>query len=174
MKYIDINTNINGLRDRFSSFEGKAFRPGQENAIRFILESAKKVVVTCAPTGSGKSLIGMGAGAAHKRVCYLCSSKQLQLQLTHDFPEALYMMGRGNFPCNQDPDNRNADMCIHTRATPCELKGKCHYEVHKNRVAGHPLQILNYHYFLTEANYVGRFADYPMVIGDEADVLGGC
>jgi len=173
MKYRDENIKIEELRDRFSRFEGKSFRPGQGEAIRFILDSGKKVVVVCAPTGSGKSPIGMITAAAHEKTCYLCSSKQLQGQLTHDFPEAMCMMGRGNFPCSQDPENRTADMCIHTKATPCELKSECHYEVHKNRVLAHPLQILNYHYFLTEANYVGRFTEYPVVIGDEADVLEG-
>jgi Rad3-related DNA helicase len=157
----------------FVNFRDKPYRPGQEEAIRRILESDKKVVVVCACTGSGKGLIGMSAGAAHKKTCYICSSKQLQGQQTGDFPEAMSMMGRGNFRCNQDQENRTADMCIHTRATPCDLKSKCHYEVHKNRVVEHPLQILNYHYFLTEANYVGRFTDYPLVIGDEADVLEG-
>ena len=173
MKYISTNTNTTELRDRFSRFEGKAFRPGQEEAIRFILESAKKVVVVCAPTGIGKGLIGMVAGAAHRKMCYLCSSKQLQGQLIHDFPEARYMMGRGTFPCNQDPHNRTADLCIHTRATPCHLKSECNYAVHKLATLAHPFQILNYHYFLNEGNYVGDFTDYPLIIGDEADVLEG-
>ena len=161
------------LKSRFVNFRDKPYRPGQEEAISRILESDKKVVVVCACTGSGKGLIGMSVGAAHKKTCYICSSKQLQGQQTGDFPEAMSMMGKGNFRCNQDQANRTADMCIHTRATPCKLKSKCHYEVHKNRVVEHPLQILNYHYFLTEANYVGRFTGYPLVVGDEADVLEG-
>jgi Rad3-related DNA helicase len=161
------------VRDRFSNFKGKEFRLGQAETIRFVLDSDKKVVVICAPTGSGKSLIGMVLGAAHDKACYLCSSKQLQRQLIDDFPEARAMMGRSNFACNQDPQNRTADLCLHTRATPCELKGKCDYEVHKTAALAHPLQILNYHYFLTEGNYVGNFAGYPMIIGDEADVLEG-
>jgi Rad3-related DNA helicase len=56
---------------------------------------------------------------------------------------------------------------------PCDLKGVCDYEVHKRAVLGHPLQILNYHYILTEANYVGSFSDYPIIVCDEADVLEG-
>jgi len=166
-------TMLDHIKDGFSNFKGKEFRPGQDEAIRLILDSPKKVVVICAPTGSGKSLIGMMVGAAHEKACYLCSSKQLQRQLMDDFPEARAMMGRSNFACNQDPQNRNADLCVHTTATPCNLKGDCDYEVHKRAALSHPLQILNYHYFLTEGNYVGNFAGYPMIIGDEADVLEG-
>lgn len=165
--------DVTEIKDGFANFKGKQFRDGQEEAITRILDSDRKVVVVCAPTGSGKSLIGMVAGAHHKKACYLCSSKQLQRQLVHDFPEAMAMMGRGNFPCNQDPTHRTAEMCIHTSSTPCSMKFECHYERHKREVLIHPLQILNYHYFLTEANYVGRFSDYPIIVCDEGDVLEG-
>ena len=157
-------------KNQFSSFQDKGFRPGQQEAIQFILDSDKKVVVVCAPTGSGKSLIGMMGGISHEQFCYLCSSKQLQRQLTHDFPEAEHMMGRNNFTCNQD-HTRTADLCIHTKTTPCELKSVCDYDVHKQMVLSHPIQILNYHYILNEANWVGMFSDYPMVVCDEADML---
>jgi Rad3-related DNA helicase len=173
MEYINTNTNIIEAKNQFSRFEGKDFRPGQQEAIQHIQESDRKVVVVCGPTGSGKSLIGMVTGSTHDRFCYLCSSKQLQRQLTHDFPEAKYMTGRGNFECNQDPHNRTADLCIHTKATPCDLKGVCNYEIHKRAVLDHPIQILNYHYLLNEANYVGKFSDYPIIICDEADTLEG-
>jgi Rad3-related DNA helicase len=161
-----------GSKSRFVNFRGRAFRPGQEEAIERALASDRKAVVVTAPTGSGKSLIGMAAGAAYSKSCYLCSSRQLQRQVVGDFPEALPMMGRNNFPCVQDY-HRTADLCIHTPSTPCGLKFRCPYEVHKRRVAGHPLQILNYSYFLTEANYVGKFSEYPLMVSDEADALEG-
>jgi Rad3-related DNA helicase len=40
-------------------------------------------------------------------------------------------------------------------------------------VLAHRLQILNYAYFLNEANHVGKFSGYPLVVCDEADVLEG-
>jgi Rad3-related DNA helicase len=159
-------------KDRFSNFKSKDFRPGQEEAIRFAIIPSKKVRVIVGPTGSGKSLVGMVAGACHKRFSYLCSSKNLQHQLIHDFPEAKYMMGRGNFRCNLD-ESWTADLCIHTSTTPCRVKGKCYYEVHKRSILSHPIQILNYHYFLHEANYVGGFSDYPIMVCDEADLIEG-
>ena len=159
-------------KGQFSQFKDKPYRPGQEEAIHTITDNGRKVTVICAPTGSGKSVIGMVAGSLHARACYLCSTKQLQHQLVHDFPEARYMVGRSNFKCNADP-NRTADLCIHTKATPCEFKPACDYEVHKREVLAHPLQILNYHYILNEANWVGTFSGYPLIICDEADVLEG-
>lgn len=163
---------LNKIKNRFSNFEDENFRPGQEDAIRFTKDSGKKVGVIVGPTGSGKSLVGMVAGAHHKKFSYLCSSKNLQHQLVHDFPEARLMMGRNNFPCNLD-ESRTADLCIHTTTTPCRVKGRCYYEVHKRSVLAHPIQILNYHYFLHEANYVGGFSDYPIMVCDEADLIEG-
>lgn len=154
----------------FSKFQGKDWRPGQEEAFRLALASEKKAVAICAPTGSGKSLIGMMAGVAHSKAAYLCSSRQLQRQLEGDFPEALTMMGRSNFPCLQG-GGRTADLCVHSKIAPCELKPACAYEVHKKLVLVHRLQILNYAYFLTESNHVGMFSEYPLMVCDEADVL---
>jgi Rad3-related DNA helicase len=158
-------------RDRLSNFKGKDFRPGQMEVIKAVLESDKRVVAVSAPTGTGKSLIGMIAGMVHDRSCYLCSSKQLQRQIINDFPEARLMVGRGNFACHQDPNNRTADLCIHSSTTPCDLKSECLYEMHKRAVMNHPYQILNYHYMLHEANFIGNFNGYPAIVADEADVL---
>src|SRR5512135_3576403 len=116
------------VKDRFSNFEGKGFRAGQQEAIRFVTENSRPVTEISAPTGTGKSLIGMVAGATYPKFLYLCSTKQLQRQLEEDFPEARVMMGRANFPFNLDPMNRTADMCVHTPATPCRAKGVCRYE----------------------------------------------
>jgi len=167
-----IRRDFTKIKNEFSNFNRKDFRPGQLEAIRFVNECPKKVAVVVAPTGSGKSLVGMINASCHKRASYLCSSKNLQHQLTHDFPEASQMMGRNNFPCNLD-ESRPADLCLHTSSTPCRVKGGCYYEVHKRQVLSQPLQILNYHYFLHEANYVGGFSGYPLMVCDEADVIEG-
>ena len=168
-----MRVDIEQVKNRFSRFNDKSFRMGQREAIEAILESDKRVTVICAPTGSGKSLIGMIAGAAFKRFCYLCSAIQLQQQLVQDFPEARCMYGRANFACKLEPNTRTAEMCIHCSQTPCTLKAECLYEIQKRSVMDHPYQILNYKYFLNEANYVGKFSGYPVIICDEADTLEG-
>jgi len=163
--------SIFDAKDNLVKFQAHDFRPGQMEAIESVLRSDKKVVAINAPTGTGKSLIGMITGMLHGRFCYLCSTKQLQHQMINDFPEARYMVGRSNFACNQDKKNRTADLCIHSKTTPCDLRGECFYELHKIAVMEHPYQILNYHYILNEANYIGKFSGYPVIVADEADVL---
>jgi Rad3-related DNA helicase len=175
--YIDVNLpaaddRVDQAKGKFRNFRNREFRPGQAEAIATILRSGRRLIAVNAPTGTGKSLIGMAAGAAQEKSCYLCSSKQLQHQLESDFKEAMYMMGKANFPCGHDL-TRSADLCLHTRTTPCRAKSSCPYEVHKRSVLAHRLQILNYAYFLNEANHVGKFSGYPLVVCDEADVLEG-
>jgi len=102
------------------------------------------------------------------RVC--CRYYPAPAQLVHDFPEARYMNGRKNFPCNLNP-RLTADMCMHTRSTPCSVKSACEYERHKRLTLLHPIQILNYRYLLVEGNYVGGFSNYPLLVLDEADLL---
>lgn len=161
---------LNTLKDRFQHFQNKQLRPGQISAVNFALESNKKIVVICAPTGSGKSLLGMMLGANQSKFAYLCSSKALQRQLQTEFPEALLMMGRNNFPCALFPSpNLTAADCIGKKE--CWEREKCEYEIHKKKVLAHPYQIINYHYMLFESNYVGKFSDYPIIIADEGDMV---
>ena len=95
-----MNTDkLNTIKSNFSTFRDKQFRENQAELIHKVLESKKKVTVVCAGTGSGKSLVGMIAGASCNKFCYLVSSKQLQEQLMHEFPEVEIMQGRNNYPC---------------------------------------------------------------------------
>jgi Rad3-related DNA helicase len=163
--------SVEALKSRFSRFKNDEFRAQQLEALDFIRNSDRLVNVICAPTGSGKSLVGMVAGASCDRLLYLCSSKQLQSQLAQEFPEAEVMWGRQNFKCNLRP-HRTADLCTHNpRTKPCSMRKICDYEVHKEKVRNARYQILNYSYFLTEANYVGIFSDYPIIVCDEADAF---
>ena len=173
--------NINKLKKQLVNFTDKPFRLGQEKAINFALNSVRKLRVICAPTGSGKSLVAIITGMAHGRFLYLCSSKQLQAQIEKEFPEVQVMWGRNNFQCNRNPD-RSCSECFWATVDQHRLtdemkrvrgdcKAECPYEQKKQAVLNHPYQVLNYHYFLTEANFVGMFKDYPIILCDEADTL---
>lgn len=164
--------NYGDIRDKFELFEGKDFRPHQEEAIDFAVQSDKPIVVIQAPTGFGKSLSAVCTGASGDRFTYLVSSKQLQNQLQHDFPEMAVMKGRNNYPCLKIPGAK-CDECVHSKATPCDKKRDCIYEVQKKWVLNSKYRLLNYHYFLFETNFVGKFSDQPMVICDEGDLLEG-
>ena len=154
----------------FRNFHDKQFRPGQEETIQYIYNSPAKINVVTAPCGSGKSLIGMTLGNIYPKYLYLVSSKQLQSQLQHDFPEAEMMWGRSNYPCTMIK-GRDASECFHTSDHPCPQKSTCPYEAQKRKTLASKRQILNYTYFLTESNYVGRFSNYPIIVCDEGDTI---
>jgi len=146
-------------------------RPGQLRALKFIESSDKKVSVLCSPTGSGKSLIGMVLGAYSHGVTYLCSSKYLQDQIAHDFPEAKTIKGRSNYRCLYKT-NFTAAECIFSRnKRHCPEYQNCPYERQKRLVLSSQYRILNYHYLISEANYVGRFSRQNLIVCDEADTL---
>ena len=159
-------------KNTYRNFKLYGFRENQLSAIKYICESKKKVVVLCSPTGSGKSLINMVSGRLHNRFTYLCSSKHLQSQLQTDFPECKIMFGRSNFACARFPA-LTADSCSHSKNNHCMYKKTdCFYEIQKKEVLRHPFKILNYHYFLYESVYIGRFSDPDgIILCDEADTL---
>lgn len=86
-------------------FPLKAFREGQKECIEAILNafnSDKKFVILEAPTGSGKSVIGMTIAKFFQKSYYLTIQKILQDQLTKDFEsdEVKSLKGRNAYPCD--------------------------------------------------------------------------
>lgn len=159
-------------KSKFSRFKDKPFRQYQEEAIRFVHESTKPICVIQAPTGSGKSLIGMCVGTLFDDFTYVVSSKQLQSQLHQDFPEVEIMKGRNNYDCLLRI-GKTCDDCLHSKISPCPYKPMCPYEVQKKRVLNAKWRLLNYHYYLTECNYVGGFSGSSILVCDEGDLLEG-
>lgn len=158
------------LKNKFSKFRERELRPSQHQILDHILNSTKPIIVVQAPVGTGKSLAGVMAGVAHEQFCYLASSIQLQDQLEADFPEVVVMKGRSNFVCNALPWRTAAD-CYHSKTRPCDKILQCDYRRHKAACLEHPYKVLNYSYLLHEANNVGKFSGFPVIIADEADVL---
>uniref|UniRef100_A0A6M3L994 Putative helicase n=1 Tax=viral metagenome TaxID=1070528 RepID=A0A6M3L994_9ZZZZ len=159
------------LKANFAKFKNSPYREYQEESVDFILQSKKKIVVITAPTGSGKSLISMCAGANYSGFTYLVSSKALQGQIQNDFLEVAVMKGRSNYECGYN-HNMNCDECMHGSLFQCELyKDNCPYEIQKRKVLGSKYRLLNYSYYLSECNYVGKFSGSPIVFADEGDLL---
>lgn len=162
-------------KSRLSNFASLTFRPEQKTGLTFLHNSPKRIRIVHAGMGSGKSLIGMVEGQQHSKFLYLCSSRQLQMQIEEEFPECEVMWGRGNFDCNAFP-GLNASECPYagdtTRTNTKRIcKKSCDYEIQKKKVLDAPFQVLNYSYFLYEGNFVGQFSDYPLIICDEADKI---
>ena len=79
-------------------------REGQEECISAILEgfdSGKRFAVLEAPTGSGKSAIGITIAQYFKYTYYLTIQKVLQEQIARDFSshDLTDLQGRSNYPC---------------------------------------------------------------------------
>ena len=84
------------------NFPMEEFREGQREAIEYAVDkfnAGKRVVIIEAPTGSGKSAIGMTIANMANRSYYLTITKQLQDQLTQDFEEIVELKGRNAYPC---------------------------------------------------------------------------
>ncbi len=162
---------IDRLKSLFTNYKDCNFRDMQESVIKFLLESTARIRVIQASTGFGKSLVGMVSGAGYGQFTYLVSSKQLQDQIEKDFPEVVVMKGRNNYRCKRFP-RLSAAECLHSQDDPCRhKKTKCLYETQKNKALTAKYRVLNYHYFLTEVNYVGKFSENTLLICDEADLL---
>ena len=149
-----------------------SWRPLQRETVEWSLKCTAPLAIVEGPTGCGKSLIGMAwSFSLDDKVVYLCSTRNLQSQLAEDFSHiggVSLLWGRNNYPCLKDKE-LTAEDCDR-QENECELMGDCPYLVAKRRALASRVAILNYSYFLHEANYVGGFADRAMVL-DEFDLL---
>ncbi len=169
MNKTDLET-LNLAKSNFSFYRDKPFRKLQAEAIQYISDSEKKIVVVSAATGAGKSLIGMTSGSVSGRLTYLVHTKILQNQITADFPEASSLFGRANYQCLNNPEVSCGE-CAAVGGNCEHKKTDCPYELRKRQVLAADYRIINYSYFLAEANFVGRFSNAPFVVVDEADSL---
>jgi len=166
----DYNT-LNDLKDSFSRFRGREYRKTQSIALDFIINSTKKFIVIEAPTGAGKSLIGMASGQIAKSSIYTVHSKPLQVQLNQDFPEATVLFGRGNYQCTMSAKFTCAECPLLNPKETCTTG--CPYKAEKQKALASKFRVLNYSYLLTEMNFVGQFSKQGLVVIDEADALEG-
>jgi ATP-dependent DNA helicase DinG len=163
---------IDEAKNGYSKFRESEFREHQKDAVEYIVGSEKKVSIACLPCGAGKSLIATVAARAIGSGTYLVHSRALQVQLQEDFPELPILWGRGNYSCLKSEGKRTCAECSHSKGNPCRNKAsRCEYVVAKRLALQSPVRILNYDYWITEANYVGGFGDEEFVVIDEADAL---
>lgn len=124
------------------------FRKGQLEALRFTMDSDNPIVIVEAPTGSGKSAIGVGLGS-DDGVRILTKTKSLQAQYGQLYDtDVLY--GLANYDCAENAPF-GADFCtfVHNMfACPSAKSGLCSYINQRRRVQESPVQSLSYAYFL--------------------------
>lgn len=138
-----------GLPEKFETF-----RPVQAEALDYILHSSKRFIAGNASTGTGKSLIGVAAGAAQSlKTVYLTSTKALQDQVSKDFAcvGMKDMRGRSNYECrlytaklhkSVSCQIGNEEGCSYHKTTACPYTAA--YEAAKSS----GLIVTNYSYWL--------------------------
>jgi len=165
--------DLKNAKSVFPKFASGEFRVNQPDAIRTIVLSRKKYSVLEAPTGMGKSLIGMSAGRLLGKTTYLVHSRVLQVQLANDFEGVPILWGRQNYKCLRNNDEAIfCDACTHRRGSACQFVPQFPYRVARGMAASSNLRTLNYDYFITATQVpTSNFKANDLVVVDEADSL---
>ncbi len=148
------------------------------------VDSEKRFIGLCLPTGSGKTLIYMiTALLTGARVCALTSTKALQDQLLEDFANSglVDVRGQGNYPCKElipggrfwrsdvDQWRTNCDNGPCHSGYPCSLKvsGCHHFDAHKKALDSR-LVSTNYSYWMAVHKYRDGLGKFDLLVLDEA------
>lgn len=168
---------------------GIKIRKAQAAGLEAILEAYhtnKKFIIIEAPTGSGKSFLGMAAASYAKTqpsspsfeagAYYLSPQKSLTAQVMGDFESMglKELKGRSNYECTRFfEDGKPLDCEVggmlcrsgeEENATGCSF---CPYKEAKEIFCRTPLGVTNFSYYLNETKYAGQLMPRKMLILDE-------
>lgn len=173
----------------------KSWHPGQWETITALACSDKRIVFLEAPTGSGKSgIVKALSRLLGLKMIALTGTLQLQDQYEQSLgiPTA---RGRANFACQLEPWNHaGAAVCTvgascphktytrhlfyppedhKTGCVPCDdaRDVPCQYYWQSYAAERAPEVVLNYAYWLSLANFTGRFREPGLLVLDEAHTL---
>jgi len=165
------------------------WRPGQREALSWLLSRDEPYLFLEAPTGAGKSLLGVAfARLTGARLLYVVHTRQLQEQLARDFPAAV-IMGRANYPtasashltcdaCELRPGRRHCSHCCsphlgcRSEAPRCDAPARCPYLRARREAEQAEIAVTNTAYLLQDLEAGGNLADdRHLVVIDEADEL---
>lgn len=152
-----------GLADVFDHW-----RPGQEEAIRRLLLSQKRVKAFAAPTGFGKSAVYVAYGLITKKpTCIVTDSRGLQDQLLNIYQPVgmVDLRGRRNYECGLRPDMT----CEEGYASRCPHKGTvgCPSSQAEMRAATSSLVVTNYDKWTASRKFGMGMSHFQQVIFDE-------
>ena len=180
--------------DYVSCFPYPKMREQQKIAIEFILnafESGKRFVVLQAPTGIGKSLIGLTVArylnkySQSSSAYLLTTQKILQDQYERDFGQRSLKMLRSlksssNYRCEIHTDQTCGESRRVLAALGETLEGtefynhckfQCNYIREKRAFLGCAVGTTNFSYFLAETRYAGALQPRDLLVIDEAHAV---
>ncbi len=161
-------------------------REGQIKCLEFIQKSVEngiRDIVIAAPTGIGKSAIGIAASywadknftskENIKGAYYLITQKLLQDQLERDcsrfkepFNDGVLLKSAIEYPC---PEFDNCAIPAQVKKIcTCKKKGTCAYVLQKQKFLSATLGVTNYAYYLTETTFAKSLVPRKVMILDEA------
>jgi Rad3-related DNA helicase len=167
-----------GLPEKFSQW-----RPHQAEAVCRILDTPRRFSALVAPTGFGKTPVGMAAALlGRRRTAFLTSTKGLQTQLNTDFSAIglVDVRGQQNYLCRAlQPSGlyygegiKSGDRCdagpCHVGA-PCTARfDGCYYFDTVREAQGSQSVVTNYAYWVMQHRYSESLGKFDMLICDEA------
>jgi hypothetical protein len=126
-----------------------SFRPAQLEALEFSLNSVKRFVGVCLPTGAGKSLYAMALSKLYGgKAAILTHTKGLMDQYQHTFSRygLVDIKGKSNYQCVDRPHVS----CRFGAHEGCRCAGKewCAYEQQRLKAKGADVLQTNYAYWV--------------------------
>jgi ATP-dependent DNA helicase DinG len=152
-----------------AAFPFATFRSGQREALdaaREAFDAGARVVVIEAPTGAGKSALGVTLARDARSAYVLTAQKILQDQYGRDYPELALLKGRATYGCGVGAANAAAGPCI--SGWSCHLRDACDYFVARDDALASPVALMNYAGFLHQVHDGGAFATRELLVLDEA------
>jgi ATP-dependent DNA helicase DinG len=152
-----------------AAFPFATFRSGQREALtaaRDAFDAGVRVVVIEAPTGAGKSALGVTLARDARSAYVLTAQKILQDQYGRDYPELAMLKGRATYGCDVGAVSASAGPCI--SGWSCHLRDACEYFVARDDALASPVALMNYAGFLHQVHDGGGFAPRELLVLDEA------
>lgn len=157
-----------------------SWHPGQLETIVHVATSGAPFTLIEAPTGSGKTSIGLALAQLLDEPAYiLTATKGLQDQYVEQLTSGplATVRGRANFECLINPHD-HAGNAVCTVGVPCEYNGLgdaslpgCRYWDQLRHALGQPTVVFNYAYYMQERRHVKRFPGPAVLICDEAHLV---
>ena len=154
-----------GLPARF-----KEWRTSQLDAL-FAVAGGEGAHGLNAPTGTGKTVIYMGAAALlDGRTAVLTSTKSLQDQLQREFSKTVDIRGQSNYECEiEKPHKVTVDGAVCHFGIKCSLKGGgCSYFDDYRKAIASRTVVSNYSYWLSVHEYAEGLGGFDLLVCDEA------
>jgi hypothetical protein len=131
-------------------------RPGQPEALQWILESDKKYNILCGPTGFGKSPLAAACSIDYKTMAVVLH-KSLQSANYKDQYNFDILYGKGNYPCLERPKQLSLEGLPATKFTAFDCSNphcECPYQ-QQERVCMESMRTsLNYAKFLMSRPFI--------------------